>query len=171
MDTFLQDEKREKGSFKVLLAAIGAAVLIVAVLVGFYVTQFAPKDKKEQYLEGALLEGMPEFEVANKKIAIQNDSENTMYSFTGLGTITMFTRSRVRNMSDKTVTALEIKVGVLDQFDKVIREKKQIIVPTFQESIPPNSSINITVPVEGFNKNDDRARVQWKVSAIKFSEK
>lgn len=169
MDTFLQEEKKEKGSNKVLFAAIGAAILIVAALVGFYATRPAHEDKKQQYLEGALLEGSPEFEAISKKIAIQNDSENTLQSPTGLGTITMFTRSRIRNMSDKTIVALEIKVGVLDQFSKVIREKKQIIIPTFQPSLAPNSDMNITIPVEGFSKDDDRARVQWKVTAVKLS--
>ncbi|CAN5547754.1 hypothetical protein BH10ACI1_BH10ACI1_26310 [soil metagenome] len=167
MDTLLQQEKKEKGSNKVLFAAIGAAILIVAVLVGFYATRPPHEEKKKQYLEGAYLQGSPEFEVLTKKIVIINDADNTLQSPTGLGTITMFTRSKIRNISDKTITALEIQVGVLDQFDKVIREKKQIIIPTFQETLPPNQDISITVPIEGFSKDDDRARVQWKVTAIK----
>ena len=167
MDTLLNLEKKEKGSYKILLAAIGAAILIVAGLVGFYATRPTHEDKKQEYLLDALLEGTPEFEAMSKKIAIQNDAENTLESPTGLGTITMFTRSKIRNMSDKTIVALEIKVGILDQFNKVIKEKKQIVVPTFQATIPPNSAINITVPVEGFSKEEDRARVQWKVTAVK----
>ena len=167
MDTLLNLEKKEKVNYKVLLAAVGAAILIVAAFVGFYATRPAHEDKKKEYLVGALLEGSPEFEAMSKKIAIQNDADNTMESPTALGTITMFTRSKIRNMSDKTIVALEIKVAILDQFNKVVKEKKQIVVPTFQASIPPNSDVNITIPVEGFSKDDDRARVRWKVTAVK----
>ena len=167
MDTFLKNEKVEKGSNKVLFGAIGAAILVVVTLVVFLALQTAPEDQKKQYLEGAFLEGSPEFEAMTKKIPVLNDAEHTMYSFTGLGTITMFTRSNIRNTSDKTITALEIKVSILDQFDKVVKEKKQIVIPVFKENLPPNENLPITIPVEGFNKNDDRARVQWKVTAIK----
>lgn len=167
MDTFLKDDKVEKRSNKVLFGAIGAAILIVVGLIAFLAMQPAPEDKKKQYLEGAFLEGSPEFEAMTKKIPILNDSENTTFSFTGLGTITMFTRSTIRNTSDKTITALEIKVSILDQFDKVVKDKKQIVIPTFKENLPPSENMTITIPVEGFNKNDDRARVQWKVTAIK----
>ena len=167
MDTLLNLEKKEKRNYKVLLAAVGAAILIVATFVGFYATRPTHEDKKQEYLLDALLEGTPEFEAMSKKIAIQNDADNTMESPTALGTITMFTRSKIRNMSDKTIVALEIKVAILDQFNKVVKEKKQIVVPTFQASIPPNSDINITIPVEGFSKEDDRARVRWKVTAVK----
>ena len=167
MDTLLNLEKKEKRNYKVLLAAVGAAILIVAAFVGFYATRPTHENKKQEYLLDALLEGTPEFEAMSKKIAIQNDADNTMESPTALGTITMFTRSKIRNMSDKTIVALEIKVAILDQFNKVVKEKKQIVVPTFQASIPPNSDINITIPVEGFSKEDDRARVRWKVTAVK----
>lgn len=168
MDTLLNQGKTEKGNYKVLFAAVGAAILIVAGLVGFYAMQPAHEEQKQQHLDGAFLEGSPEFDAISKKIAIQNDAENTLQSPTGLGTITMFTRSKVRNMGDKTITALKIKVGVLDQFDKVIREKEQLVVPTDKiQNLPPNSDIIINIPVEGFSKNDDRARVQWKVTAVK----
>lgn len=168
METLLNQGKTEKVNYKLLLAAVGVAVLIVAGLVGFYAIQPAQENKKTQHLEGAFVEGMPEFDQMSKRIAIQNDAENTFQSPTALGTITMFTRSTVRNMSDKTITALEIKVAVLDQFDKVIREKKQLVIPTDKmESIPPNTNVSVNIAVEGFSRNDDRARVQWKVTAVK----
>lgn len=168
MDTFLQDEKKDKGSNKTLLLAILAAILIVAAGIGLYISIPKHEEQKQQHLEGAFLEGTPEFEALTKKIAIQNDDNNTIQSPTGLGTITMFTRSKVRNMSDKTLTALEVRVSILDQMGKVIKDKKMLVVPTDKiKDFPPNSDIFIEIPVEGFSKDDDRARVQWKVTAIK----
>lgn len=171
METLINQGKKEKGNSKVMLAAVGVAILIVVGLVGFYASQPAHEEKKTQHLEGAFVEGMPEFDAMSKKIAIQNDEENTFQSPTALGTITMFTRATVRNMSDKTITALEIKVSILDQFDKVIREKKQLVIPTDKiESIPPNTNVSVNIAVEGFSRNDDRARVKWKVTAVKVEK-
>jgi hypothetical protein len=31
----------------------------------------------------------------------------------------------------------------------------------------PNENLPVLVPIEGFAKDDDRARVKWKVTAIK----
>lgn len=168
MDAFLQNKEKTKGGNSVLYIAVGTAILIVLGLFAFWAARPAPEVKKLQHLEGAFLEGSPEFEAMTKKIPIQNDAENTLWSPTGLGSITMFPRCRIRNTSDKTITALEIRVSILDQFGKVIKDKTQIVLPNEKiESLPPNSDFSITVPVEGFNKNDDRARVQWKVTAVK----
>jgi len=168
MDTISQNENREKGSNKVLFAAIGIAVLVIGVIIGLLFLRPTTEEIKTQVLDGAYREGSPEFQALTNKIIIFNDAENTMESPTGLGTITMFTRSRIRNNSDKTILALEIKVGVLDPMNKVIREKQVTVVPSQTvEAMAPQQIISINVPIEGFSKDDDRARVQWKVTAIK----
>jgi hypothetical protein len=168
MDTISQNENREKGSNKILFAAIGIAVLVVGVIIGLLFLRPTTEEIKTQVLDGAYREGSPEFQVLTNKIIIFNDAENTMESPTGLGTITMFTRGRIRNNSDKTILALEIKVGVLDPMNKVIREKQVTVVPSQNvESMTPQQVIPVNVPIEGFSKEDDRARVQWKVTAIK----
>lgn len=170
MDTLLRNEKQEKGggNRKVLLAATGVAILIVAAIIGLWSLTPTVEEQKQQILEGAVRAGSPEFEELTRKIVIKNDAENTMESPTGLGTITMFTRSAMRNISkDTTFTAIEIKVAVLDPKDKVIKEKTITVVPTQKENLAPQEEMPILVPIEGFAKTDDRARVQWKVTAIK----
>ena len=168
MDTLYQNENKEKGSNKVLFAAIGIAILAVAAIIGLLFLRPTTQEVKTQVLDGAYREGSPEFQALTNKIIIFNDAENTMESPVGLGTITMFTRSRIRNNSDKTITALEIKVGVVDPMDKVIREKTVTVVPSQNvEAMAPQQIIPVGVPIEGFSKEDDRARVQWKVTAIK----
>ncbi len=170
MDTFLQDEKKEKGSNKVLLAAIGIAVLIVAAIIGAWSLMPSVEEQKQQVLEGAVREGSPEFEALTKKIIIINDAQNTMESPTGLGTITMFIRGNIRNIStDKTFTAIEVKASVLDPKDKVIKEKMVAVVPTQKPTLAPQEVMPMNISIEGFAKDDDRARVQWKVTAIKIN--
>jgi hypothetical protein len=168
MDTLYQNENKEKGSNRTLWVAIAFALVIVAAIIGLMFLRPTTEQVKNQVLEGAYREGSPEFQALTNRIIILNDAENTMESPTGLGTITMFTRSRIRNNTDKTITALEIKVGVLDPMNKVIREKNVTVVPTQNvEVLAPQQIIPISVPIEGFDKADDRARVQWKVTAIK----
>jgi hypothetical protein len=171
MDTLLQKEKEEKGVNKILLAAIGIAVLIVAAIIGLWSLLPTAEKQKREVLEGAVREGSPEFEALTRKIVIINDAQNTMESPTGLGTITMFIRGSIRNIStDKIFTAIEIKVSVLDPKDKVIKEKTTIVIPAQRESLAPKEVMEINVPIEGFAKDDDRARVQWKVTAIKVEK-
>lgn len=164
----LQNEKKKTGINKVLLAAVGVALLLVAGIIGAWSLLPSEKEQKQQVLEGAVREGSPEFEELTKKIVIINDAENTMESPTGLGTITMFTRANIRNISqDKIFTAIEIKVGVLDPTGKAIKEKTITVVPTQKDTLAPQEIMSVNVPIEGFAKTDDRARVQWKVTAIK----
>ncbi len=170
METLLQQNEK-KGANKVLLAAVGIAVLVIAVILGLLYLKPTTQEVKKQVLEGAYLEGTPEFEALTNKIIIFNDNENTMESPTGLGTITMFARSTIRNNSDKRLSALQIRVSVVDPFDKVIREKTQIVVPSQNaETMGPKENLSVTVPIEGFSKEDDRARVKWKVTAIKIEK-
>jgi hypothetical protein len=169
MDTLYQNGNKEKGSNKVLWAAIGIAVAVVALIVGLLFLRPTTEEVKKQILDGAYREGSPEFQALSSKIIIFNDAENTMESPVGLGTITMFTRARIRNNTDKTITALEIKTSVLDPMNKVIREKQTTVVPSQNvEALQPQQIIPISVPIEGFSKEDDRARVQWKVTAVKI---
>ena len=170
MDTLYQNENKEKGN-KVLWAAVGIAVLAVAAIIGLLSLRPTTEQIKTQVLDGAYREGSPEFQALTNKIIIFNDAENTMESPTGLGTITMMTRARVRNNSDKTITALEIRVAILDPMDKVIRDKHVTIVPSEKvEALVPQQIIPIAIPIGGFAKEDDRARVQWKVTAIKVQQ-
>ena len=168
MDTLYQNENRDKGSNKVLWAAIGIAFVVVAAVIGLLFLRPTTEEVKKQVLDGAYREGSPEFQALTRKIIIFNDADNTLESPTGLGTITMFTRGQLRNNSDKTITALEIKVGVVDPMNKIIREKTMTVVPSQTvEVLTPQETIPLNVPIEGFAKEDDRARVQWKVTAIK----
>ena len=168
MDTLLQDEKKERGVNKILLAAIGIAILIVGAIIAVWSLIPTKEEQERQILEGAVREGSAEFNELTRKIVVINDAENTMESPTGLGTITMFIRGSIRNISsDKTFTAIEMKVSVLDPKDKVIKERLVTVVPTQKETLAPQEVMPVNVPIEGFAKDDDRARVQWKVTAIK----
>ena len=170
MDTLLKNQT-EKPPNKSMLVALGIAIFVVATIIVLLYLKPTTQEVKQQTLEGAYLEGSPEFEAITRKIIIFNDAQNTMESPVGLGTITMFTRATIRNNSDKRITALEIRVWVVDPFGKVIKEKTQLVVPSQDViTLAPNETMQVLVPIEGFSKEDDRAQVRWKVTAIKVEK-
>jgi hypothetical protein len=142
-------------------------VLLVAAVTAFLVLRPSKQEVVQQQLEGAVREGTPEFEVLTKKIAIQTDDDKTMESPTGMGTITMFIAGKIRNFTGKTLTGLEIKVTVIDQLNKPVKEKILTVIPSQQERLDTNQTMLVNVMMEGFSKDDDRALVRWKVTAIK----
>lgn len=134
---------------------------------GFYSTCTSRQAVQQQQLEGAVREGTPEFEALTKRIVIQTDENNTMQSPTGMGTITMFIRGKIRNFTGKTLTGLEIRTTVIDQLEKPVKEKTLIVVPNQKERFEPNETMPVSVMIEGFSKDDDRAMIRWKVTAIR----
>jgi hypothetical protein len=169
MDTFLEDRKEEKkGINKVFLAAIAVAVLLIAGVIGLLSLLPTPEQQKEKEMAGAHLEGSPEFEKYTSNIVINTDMNRTMESPTGLGTIAMAIHADIRNRGEKSINGLEVKVGVVDRFNKVLKEKKLMVVPNQTERLNPQETIHVVVPMDGFKRDDDRANVRWKVTAIRF---
>ncbi len=169
MDTLLQNGNKEKrGVNKVLLAALGIAALLVAG--GIWLLTFQPtkEEQKQQALEGSYLEGSPEFQNYTNNIIINTDPDRTSQARTGLGTILMSIQGDIRNKGDKAINGLEVNVAVVDPLNKVIKEKRVMVVPAQQPVLHPNETMHVSVPIDGFKREDDRANVRWKVTAIRF---
>ncbi len=168
METFLQKKEEKKGINKVFLISLAAAALLIASAIWLVSLQPSPEEKKQKELQGAFLEGTPEFEQYTNNIIISTDADRTTESPIGLGTISMSIQSDIRNKGDKTINGLEVKVGVVDRAGKVIKEKKTMVVPNQKEKLEPKETMHIAVPLDGFRKEDERANVRWKVTAIRF---
>jgi len=125
------------------------------------------EEQREQALTGAVREGMPGFDEITRRIIAENDEENTWQSPIGTGGIMMNIAGRIRNNSDKVLTGLEIRVSVVDSFGKTVKDNTLLIVPTQKKTLAPKEQMNVTVRIDGFRTDDDRARIQWKVTAIK----
>ena len=153
---------------KSFLGAILVAVFIVAGGI-YFISKYRPsmQEQQEQALSGAVREGMPGFDVITKRIVAENDEDNTWFSPVGTGYVMMQIAGRVRNNSDKILTGLELNVSVLDSFGKVVKDNTILVVPTQKKTLAPKEQMNVTVRIDGFKPDDDRARIQWKVTAIK----
>jgi hypothetical protein len=166
MDTILAKDPEKKRNNKVFIVGILAALLIVAGAI--WLLSFRPPMDQQMaaILAGAYREGSPEFDGLSKDIIISTD-DRTVESPTGMGTISMFINGNIRNRGNKTVTVLEVNVGVVTQFNQVLKERRIVVVPVQQSTLQPGETIPITLTMDGFTKNDDRANIRWKVTAIK----
>ena len=119
-----------------------------------------------QILEGSYREGSPEFADLNKDIIISTD-DKTVQSPMATGKISMFINGKIRNKGTRTINVLEVNVAVVTQFNDVIRERRILVVPVQQAVLGPDQIIPMTLTLDGFSKDDDRANIRWKVTAIK----
>jgi hypothetical protein len=171
MDTFLQQPEKKKSNNTIFWASIGIGLALVIGFLAIVSLKSSTKQIQTQALEGAFREGTPEFEKYTKKIIAETNEDKTTWSPTGMGTIIMSIHGRLRNITGKTLTGLEVKVGVIDSFGNVVKEKTTVVIPKEEITELENSGIlPVQVTIEGFNKDDDRANIRWKVTAIKVKE-
>ncbi len=153
-----------------LLAGVFIGVLaILGIGVAVYYMP-SEEEKKQEVLEGALLPGMPEFENYTKEIVITTDTNRLQESRTAMGDIVMRIGGRIRNKGDRTLTGLEISVGMVNTKNQIIREKKYLIIPNKYSELEPKETIDVDASVAGFSDGDERANARWKVTAIKLKD-
>jgi hypothetical protein len=124
-------------------------------------------DQTARILEGAYRAGSPEFAELAKNIQIARDDNNTVESPKGTGKISMYIRGNITNKTGKTITVLLVNVSIINQQNQSIRDKDVIVVPVQQASIPPGETVPITCTLDGFDRKDDRANINFKVTAVK----
>lgn len=165
VDLFKPEEKK-RGVNKVFVGGLIFALLAVGAVIAVLSLKPSMEVQTAKILEGSLREGSPEFDALQKDIIISPD-DGTVQSPTGMGTISMYINGKIRNKGTKTITALEVNVAVVTQFNAVLRERRILVVPVQQPSLGPGEIIPITLTLDGFAKDDDRANIRWKVTAIK----
>lgn len=170
MDTFLKEPEKKSNSNAVFIVAIIVGVLIVGAVLGLVSLKKSTQQIQVDALEGAFYEGSPEFEQYTKKIIAETNLDKTTESPTGMGTIVMSIRGEISNLTGKTLTGLELRVTVVDQSDNPVKEKTFVVIPKEVDSLETGKTLPIQVSVEGFNRDDDRANIRWKVTAIKIKE-
>jgi hypothetical protein len=166
MDTILNKDEEKKGINRGLIIGIFIAVIAIGAMIFYLSTKPSRDQQVEQILAGSYHEGSPEFEEITKDIIISTD-DKTVESPTAFGTISMYINGKIRNKGTKTINGLEVNVAVITQFNKVLKEKRVLVVPVQQPVLAPGDTIPITLTLDGFDKNDDRANIRWKVTAIR----
>ncbi|MEQ1923913.1 MAG: hypothetical protein ABL952_15515 [Pyrinomonadaceae bacterium] len=166
MDELFNAEKEKKGISPVFIVGILIGLALIGGSIWLLSQKPSMEDQTAKILQGSFREGTPEFAELNKDIIISTD-EGTVQSPTGMGTISMYINGKIRNKGDKTISALEVNVAVVTQFNDVLRERKILVVPVQKPVLEAGQTIPITLTLDGFSKEDDRANIRWKVTAIK----
>lgn len=170
MEDLFNKPKEKKGLNKVFFVAVIVGVALIGVAVWILSWRPSMDVQIARLLEGSFKEGTAEFEQMNKDIILSTD-DRTVESPTGLGTISMFINGKVRNRGTRTFDILEVNVAVVTQFNEVLKERRILVVPVQRPSLGPDETIPITLTLDGFKKDDDRANIRWKVTAIRAAEK
>lgn len=163
----LEKEEEKKGINKLFIVAFVIGALIIAVIIGVLALRPSMDEQKANLLQGAYSEGSKEFQDLNKDIIIWTDTEKTVESPMASGFISMFIHGNIRNKGTKTITVLEINAAVVTQFKDVLREKRMLVVPVQLKRLEPGETVPVTLTMDGFSRDDDRADIRWKVTAIK----
>lgn len=170
MDSLLKHGEKKPMNLKALIAggAIGAVLLAAGIY--FLTLQPSMEDQRTAVLEGSYTEGSPEFDRITKDIIISRDVDNTIVSPNAFGGISMFISGTIRNKGTETINGLEINVAVVDQFNEVVKDKRVLVIPTQQPALGPDSTIPVTLTIDGMKRTDDRANIRWKVTAIRTAQ-
>ncbi len=166
MDDIFKPEEKKRGINKVFIAAMLIGVVAIGAVICYLSLTPSIDVQTAKILEGAYREGSPEYAELNKDIIISTD-DKTVQSPMATGKISMFIHGNIRNKGTRTINILEVSVSVVTQFNDVLRTRNVLVVPVQQTTLGPGETIPITLTFDGFNKDDDRANIRWKVTAIK----
>lgn len=166
MDDIFKPEEKKSGVNMVFIAAILIGAVAIGAVIWFLSLTPPIEVQTAKILEGAFREGSPDYADLNKDIIISTD-DKTVQSPMATGKISMFIHGNIRNKGTKTINILEVSVSVVTQFNEVLRTRNVLVVPVQQSTLGPGETIPITLTFDGFNKDDDRANIRWKVVAIK----
>ncbi|HTK37265.1 MAG TPA: hypothetical protein VL325_02120 [Pyrinomonadaceae bacterium] len=167
MDTILNKGEEKKGINKGLIIGVIVGIVAIGGVLLYLSTKPSEQEQIDQILKGSYHEGSPEFAELTKDIIISTDLDKTVESPTGLGTISMWIGGKIHNKGDKVINGLEVSVWVVTQFKEKLKEKSVLVIPRQQPVLNPGETIPITLTLDGFDKNDDRADIRWKVTAIR----
>jgi hypothetical protein len=166
MDDLFKPKEDKRGINKVFIVGLIIGAFIIGAALWVLTRTPSMEDQIAQVLEGSFKEGSPEFEELNKDIIISTD-DRTVQSPTGMGRISMYITGKVRNRGTRTFDILEVNVAVVTQFNDVVKEKRILVVPVQKPLLGPEETIPLTLSLDGFTPQDDRANIRWKVTAIR----
>jgi hypothetical protein len=169
MDDLFKPEEKKRGINKVFVGALLIGVVAVGAVIALLSLKPPMEVQTAKILEGSYREGTREFDDLQKDIIISTD-DRTVQSVMATGKISMFINGKIRNKGTKTINVLEVNVAVVTQFNDILRERRILVVPVQQPSLAPDEIIPITLTLDGFDRDDDRANIRWKVTAIKAAQ-
>lgn len=165
-----QDRRLEEPESRRTLIIVVAVAAAVVIALFFYLLMRAGGSSGggEPRLEGAIRAGSPEFEQYKSQIVL--DDPEATEAKRALGDTVMSLTTTVRNLSNKTLSGLEIRGAVVDHQGQPVKERTVVVVPARQPELAPNKTMPVTMMLEGMKDTDDRANIKMEVVGVKFKE-
>lgn len=167
----VQDRRLEESeSRKTLIIVIAVAAAVVIALFFYLLMQAGGSGGGgEPRLEGAIRPGSQEFDQYKTQIVF--DEPEAFESPRALGDIVMSLKTTVRNLSNKTLSGLEMRGVVVDHGNRPVRERTIVVIPTKrQPELAPSKTMEVTINIDGFKQTDDRANIKMEITGLKFKE-
>lgn len=132
------------GIFVVVVVLAGAGVLAYS--------RFSPPPDPEappapKQLANAIRADHPEFQNLLKVVQLNNIEKATAGNM--LGQHQAIVQGQLVNMSEKTITGIELRGNVYNMKSEVVATTIALPVPVRRESLPPKSSMPFTVVIDG----------------------
>lgn len=165
-----QDRRLEENDSRRTLIIVVAVAAAVVIALFFYLLMRAggSSGSGEPRLEGAIRAGAPEFDQYKTQIVL--DDPEAYESPRALGDIVMELKTTVRNLSNKTLSGLEIRAVVVDGNGQSVRERTVMVIPARQRELQPNKTMDVSIRIDGFKPTDWRANIAMEVAGLKFKE-
>ena len=154
-------EEKSRRTLIIFVAAFAAAFIAAFfyLLLRNTATPTAPPT-----LAGAIRAGTPDWEKYSKLIAL--DQPEADEAKRALGDTVMTLHTTARNFTGRTLTGLEMHAAVVDHDGKPVKERTLVVIPARQSELEPNKTMKVSVMLEGFTDNDDRANIKMEVTGF-----
>ena len=156
---------------------IVVAVIAAVVIGGFFylLLRKAVAPSPPPTLQGAIRRGSMDWEKYQSRIVLDEPADCpepgapfcATESRRALGDIVMTLRATVRNFTGRTLSGLEIKASVVDHQNQAVRERTVVFIPVADHpELLPNKTMPVSIIIDGFTDNDDRANTKMEVTGF-----
>ncbi len=164
------DRRHEPGESRRTLIIVVAVAAAVVIALFFYILMRAVGTGRgaEPTLQAAIRPGSPQFEEYKAKIFL--DEPEATEAKRALGDIVMSLTTTVRNFTGKTLNGLEIRAAVVDYEGRPVKERTVVVVPTRQQELAHNKTLQVHVSLDGMKDSDARANIKMEVVGFKLKD-
>jgi hypothetical protein len=115
-------------------------------------------------LQGAIRPGSTDWDKYIKLIAL--DDPEADEAKRALGDTVMTLHTIARNFTGRTIAGLEVRGAVVDHDGKAVKQRTVVVVPGRQAELEPNKTMRVSILIDGFTDEDDRANIKMEVTGF-----